>query len=32
MMIEYFKATREEVFFLAIRNRMQLSTIALKER
>ena len=31
-MLEYFIATREEVFFLAVRNRMRLSTIAIKER
>lgn len=31
-MIDYFTATREEVFFMAIRNRMHLSTIAIKER
>ena len=31
-MIDYFQAIREEVFFLAVRDRMQLSTIAIKER
>lgn len=31
-LIEYFKATREEVFFLAVRNRMHLSTISIKEK
>ncbi|CAD5116200.1 DgyrCDS5116 [Dimorphilus gyrociliatus] len=31
-LIDYFKATREEVFFLAVRNRMHLSTISIKER
>ncbi|CAH1798283.1 unnamed protein product [Owenia fusiformis] len=31
-LIDYFKATREEVFFVAIRNRMQMSIVAIKER
>ncbi|CAH1798712.1 unnamed protein product [Owenia fusiformis] len=31
-LLKYFFSTREEVFFAAIRNRMQLSVVALKER
>ena len=31
-MLEYFLSTREEVFFMAVRDRMQISTNAIKEK
>ena len=31
-MIDYFLGTREEKFFFAVKNRMQLSAIATKEK
>lgn len=31
-MLEYFLSTREEVFFMAVRDRMALSTNSIKEK
>lgn len=31
-MLNYFLSTREEVFFMAVRDRMQLSTNSIKEK
>lgn len=31
-MLDYFLSTREEVFFMAVRERMQISTNSIKEK